>query len=261
MNPRLSAVSPTRREVSKGLASLPLATLLGSSALAQEVAASLEEVSLELASGRVVTGALARPEAGPAPTMLIIHEWWGLNDQIKTMAAEFAKQGYLTLACDLYGGVVATTSADAGYTMGQVKSEEASETLVGWADWLKAHEGSTGKIGTCGWCFGGGWSLNASLATPVDATVIYYGNVAKSAEELSALKGPVLGHFGSKDTYINEEMVSGFKTALAEAGKSAEIYTYNADHAFANPTTARYDEEDAALAWERTTRFLKDNLG
>lgn len=261
MNQKILNPLPTRRQISKGLASLPLATLLGSSALAQEVAASLDEVSLELPSGRVVKGALARPEEGPAPTMLLIHEWWGLNDHIKTMAATFASQGYLTLACDLYNGVVATTSADAGYTMGQVKPEEARETLVGWADWLKTHEGSTGKIGTCGWCFGGGWSLGASLATPVDATVIYYGNVAKSAEELSALKGPVLGHFGSRDTYINEEMVSGFQAALAEAGKAAEIYSYNADHAFANPTTARYDEEDAALAWERTTEFLKKHLG
>ncbi|MCB1489619.1 MAG: dienelactone hydrolase family protein, partial [Bauldia sp.] len=114
-----------------------------------------------------------------------------------------------------------------------------------------------------GWCFGGGWSLNASLATPVDATVIYYGNVAKTADELKALKGPVLGNFGTEDQNIDAEMVAGFEAAMKEAGKAGELTVnwYTADHGFANPTSARYDAEDTALAWDRTLAFLKANLG
>lgn len=253
-------LNPTRRHVTGGIATLPLAQILSDPVLAEEQASELEEVSLTLPSEREVFGALALPEVTPAPTLLLIHEWWGLNDYIKTMAAAFAAEGYLTLAVDLYGGVVATDRATAGYTMSNVKPEEATETLVGWAGWLREQENSSGKIGSCGWCFGGGWSLNASIETPIDATVIYYGNVAKSAQELASLEGPVLGHFGSKDTYINTAMVEGFEAALLEAGKSGVLHSYNADHAFANPTTARYDEEDAALAWERTLSFLKANL-
>jgi len=145
---------------------------------------------------------------------------------------------------------------------GAVKAEEATDTLVSWAGWLKRHEASTGKLGTVGWCFGGGWSLNASIATPVDATVIYYGRVTREAADLKKLKGPVLGHFGTQDKFINREMVSGFEAELAKAGKTdVTIHWYDADHAFANPSSARYDDADAKLSWDRTTTFFKENLG
>ena len=145
--------------------------------------------------------------------------------------------------------------------MRALNPQRATDTLVAWVDWLRNHERSNGKVATLGWCFGGGWSLNASLATAVDATVIYYGNVAKSADELANLNSPVLGHFGTLDKNINQEMVSGFEASLKAAGKSDyEFHWYEADHAFANPSGARYDEEDAALAWSRTTAFLAAKL-
>lgn len=250
----------TRRNVLAGTAASVLAGVLADPVRAQEVAASLDMIELVTGTGRTVSGALALPDVLPAPTMLIVHEWWGLNDAIKTMAAAFAKAGYVTLAVDLYDGIVATTPADAGYAMRNVKPEEALDTVTSWVDWLRGHEHSDGKLGTCGWCFGGGWSLNASLATLVDATVIYYGNVEKAADELAKLEGPVLGHFGTRDTYINDEMVSAFVDEMAKAEKSLEVHWYKADHAFANPTSARYDGEDAALAWTRTLAFLEANL-
>jgi carboxymethylenebutenolidase len=100
------------------------------------------------------------------------------------------------------------------------------------------------------------------LADPVDATVVYYGNVAKSADELKSLQGPLLGHFGTLDKNINRQMVEGFQKAAVEAGKQDQItvHWYEADHAFANPSGARYDVEDAKLAWERTMEFLRQNL-
>ncbi len=91
--------------------------------------------------------------------------------------------------------------------MGKVQDAQATETVTTWVDRLYGMKEVNGKVATLGFCFGGGWSLNASLAHPVDATVIYYGRVDKSAEELKKLKGPVIGHFGGKDTYINPPMV------------------------------------------------------
>jgi carboxymethylenebutenolidase len=147
--------------------------------------------------------------------------------------------------------------------MQAVNEEEANDTLTGWIDWLRRHQQCNGKVGTMGWCFGGGWSLNASMETPVDATIIYYGNVTRTPKQLSRLQGPVLGHFGTLDKSIDEAMVGGFERAMAEAGKAEqlEVHWYVADHAFANPTGARYDADDAALAWPRSVSFLHRHLG
>ena len=156
----------------------------------------------------------------------------------------------------------ADTPDGARALMQAVDGEAATDTLVSWIDFLRGHEATNGKVGTLGWCFGGGWSLNASLSAPVDATIIYYGNVAKEAGDLATLQSPVLGHFATKDGWINQEMVSGFESAMQAAGKSDLIvHWYEADHAFANPTNARYDADDAALSWERTTQFLREHLG
>ena len=246
-----------RRSVIKGVASLPLAALLADPELARATAQRLQEVSIEAAGKRVIA-ALAVPERTPAAGIMLIHEWWGLNDHIKTVAAEFAKEGYLGLAIDLYHGKVATTPAAARTFMTSIDPAASIEILGRWIDWL-GQQGN-GKVATIGWCFGGGWSLNASLKRPVDSTIIYYGNVAKEAADLASLKGPVLGHFATRDRWINQGMVAGFEKAMGQAGKRLDHYWYEADHAFANPTQARYDAEDAQLAWRRTLAFLKKHL-
>ncbi|MFZ1386316.1 MAG: dienelactone hydrolase family protein [Thiolinea sp.] len=260
--PPIELDSKQRRLFLQGLACLPLATVLAYPELAKAAAAKTEEVAITLEMDTKVTASLALPEAEKAPAVILIHEWWGLNDQIKAVAAELAAMGYLALAVDLYGGKVAKNPDEAKAFMGDLDSEIAKETMIGWVDYLKKHERANGKIATLGWCFGGGWSLNASIATPVDATIIYYGNVAKTANDLKALKGPILGQFGKLDKNINQAMVSGFEQEMEKAGKkdSLTVYWYEADHAFANPTGARYDEANAKLAWERTTEFLKKNL-
>ena len=212
------------------------------------------------AQGREVTASLALPEAAQAPAILLVHEWWGLNDQIKAVAAEFAREGFVALAVDLYDGGVATDPGGARALMQKVDAAEATDTLTSWTAWLRRHNRANGKLATIGWCFGGGWSLNASLAAPADATVVYYGSVAKTEDQLARLKGPVLGHFATKDQWINEDMVGGFEKAMAAAGKPFETHWYEAEHAFANPSGGRYDETDATLAWQRTLAFLKLHL-
>jgi len=251
-----------RRGFLKGLAVLPLASVLAYPELARAAGHNMTTpVSISTPSGITATGVIAMPKKTPAPTVLLIHEWWGLNDQIKAVAAEFAQQGYIALAVDMYGGDMATDAKGAMALMSKLDEKVATEQLASWIEWLKNHEKSTGKVGTVGWCFGGGWSLNASIATPVDATVIYYGRCKKTAAELASLDSPVLGHFGTLDKNINAEMVSGFEKAMAAAGKTdLTVHWYEANHAFANPSGARYDEADAALAWERTLAFYKQHL-
>ncbi len=249
-----------RRDLLIGLAGLPLAAVLADRRLARAAAESLETVTITTAGGRSVSAALGAPAALPAPAVMLVHEWWGLNDQIKSVAAALADAGYLALAIDLYDGNVTADPAVARELATGVKPKAATDTCASWIDWLRNHESGSGKVGTVGWCFGGRWSLNASLAAPVDATIVYYGNVKRTREQLAVLAGPVLGHFATRDRWINQEMVDGFEAEMAAAGKSAENHWYEADHGFANPTSARYDEEDTALAWRRTLAFFEAHL-
>lgn len=252
-----------RRLFLKGLTCLPLAAVLAHSDLAKAAADTTQTVTLKLPDGKEVSAALALPENDNAPTILLIHEWWGLNDQIKSVAAELAQQGYIALAVDLYGGGIATSGEEAMSLMKAVQPEAATQTLSGWIEFLRSHEKGNAKVATMGWCFGGGWSLNASVASAVDATVIYYGRVTTPADQLKNLSGPVLGHFGTLDKNINQEMVAGFESQMKEAGKAEQltVHWYEANHAFANPTGSRFDADDAATAWERTMSFLQTNIG
>ena len=253
-----------RRNVLKGAAALPLSAILADASITAAVAAGLDTVSIKTAGGRSVSATLALPAAQKAPALVLIHEWWGLNDQIKAVAADYARAGYVALAIDLYGGKVGKTPGESQALMrATMKNPKAGiETCGAWIDWLKQHPQSTGKVGTVGWCFGGGWSLNASIARPVDATVIYYGHVLRSALQLKKLKGPVMGHFAKRDRFIDAKMVAGFEFTMAQVGKAddLQVFWYDADHAFANPSGGRFDEEAARLARKRTADFFKNNL-
>ena len=219
-----------------------------------------QTVTLTLSDGSVVSAHFIEPSSSPTGSVVLIHEWWGLNRQIKNVAERFAAEGYLVLAVDLFEGKVAQDPNQARALTKNVNREVATETMVAWIDWVRSNPASNGKVGTVGWCFGGGWWLNASIATAVDATVIYYGRCAKSPEQTKRLSGPVMGHFATRDKWINQEMVSKFEAAMDASEKSYINYWYEADHAFANPTSARHDAEDAQLAWKRTLEFLRSNL-
>ena len=250
----------TRRQMVTGLAGISLAGLLMDSKRVAEAASGLETVITQ-ASGTQVMASLALPALTPAGAVVLIHEWWGLNDQIKAVASEVAGLGYIALAIDLYGGNVATNPGEANKYMLAVDPAMARATMSAWVDWLRARPDCTGKVASIGWCFGGGMSLQAALDRPLEGAIVYYGNVERRAEELSALKGPVLGQFATRDQWINPAMVAGFERAMKSAGKSLEDYSYEADHAFANPTGQNYDAEDARTAWDRTVAFLEQVLG
>jgi len=245
-------------------AGVPLALLLAGPANAQAVAARpIEDVGLALPGGQRVRAKLARPAAARAPAMMLIHENQGITEHFEQMASLFAQEGFLALAIDLFDGQTAADQAEAQRLQltGKINPAVATETVKAWIGWLRAHPNGTGKVGTVGWCFGGAWSLNASLAAPVDATVIYYGRVPADPAALAPLASPVLGHFGLEDRGINQEMVGAWQRAMAAASKRAEVHWYPANHAFANPTGNRYHEESARLAWGRTLAFLRTHLG
>lgn len=251
-----------RRDFIKGLTSLPIAAVLADPILSAAAAGRGEMKEIKGADGSTANGYLAKPKNHKAPTVILIHEWWGLNDQIKSVANDLAEQGYFAYAIDLYGGQSTREASKARSLMGAVDPALATAKLTTAINHFHQHPHGNGKVGTVGWCFGGGWSLNASIAAPVDATVIYYGNLKRTATDLAKLKGPVLGHFGDKDGWINPEMVAGFEAEMKKANKAdgLQAFIYSADHAFANPTSARYDAEDAATAWQRTLAFFKTNL-
>lgn len=201
----------------------------------------------------------------PLPAIIVIHEWWGLNDNVRATADRLAGEGYIVLALDLFGGETGASAEEARNLMTKVveNPEAAAENIRSAFEFVSQTGGAT-KVGSLGWCFGGGWSLNTALLLPddLDAAVIYYGRVIDDEERLRTVNAPILGHFGALDQGIPVDSVERFETALEYLGKDHEIHIYaDADHAFANPTGDRYNAEAAELAWKRTIEFLAANLG
>ncbi|MEL6616549.1 MAG: dienelactone hydrolase family protein [Bacteroidota bacterium] len=226
-----------------------------------------EEVEYATVNGETVTGTLVRPAdaSGPLPGIVVIHEWWGLNDNVRDMAKRLANQGYVALAVDLYGGRVAATPDSAMAYMRSAMAGEADLTanLEQAYAYLTEREQAP-SVASLGWCFGGMWSLRTALALPddLDAAVIYYGRPVTEADALRPLAMPVLAHFGEADDSIPMETVQAFESALDEAGVAHDVYTYpDAAHAFANPSGQAYDAEAAESAWARTSAFLAEHLG
>ena len=210
-------------------------------------------------------GFLAMPkEEGVYPGIVMIHEWWGLNDNIKEMARSLAAEGYVVLAVDLYNGKVGKNSSEAGQLAGAVRSNpnEAIQNMKSAVAYLKnLNNVDKEKIASMGWCFGGAMSLQLALNEKLAATVIYYGNLETNATKLSVIEWPVLGIFGSLDTSIPVNTVKQFEAALNEIGIENEIHIYDGvGHAFANPSGMNYAPEQTKDAWQKTVEFLNRNL-
>ncbi|MFB5620498.1 MAG: dienelactone hydrolase family protein [Nitrosopumilus sp.] len=209
-----------------------------------------------------VSGYLARPVSdGSYPGIVMIHEWWGLNDNIKEMADKLASHGYVVLAIDLYDGKVANTSDQARELITAFNSEYGLQNMNSAVS-LLSDVYSVDTVGSIGWCFGGGQSLNLALHNEeLDATVIYYGSLVTDPETLSVIDWPVLGIFAELDKGIPVETVNEFETALNQADVKNQIHIYDGvDHAFANPSGERYAPEASKDAWAQTISFLESNL-
>ena len=212
-----------------------------------------------------VSGILYTPAgSGPFPALIVIHEWWGLNDWVKEQAGKLAGQGYVALAVDLYRGKVADNPDTAHQLMRGVPEDRAVRDLRAAYDFLGSQSNvKKDRIGSIGWCMGGGYSLDAALAEPrLAATVINYGHLATETSELKKINAPILGLFGGQDQGIPPEDVKKFQKAMEQLGKKVEIKIYpDAGHAFENPNNkSGYRPEDAADAWRLTVEFLAANL-
>lgn len=204
---------------------------------------------------------LSLPEGkGPFPAIIVIHEWWGLNENIEHWSDRLAKTGWAALAVDLYSGTVAKTPDEAMAAMKKVDPAKASATISAAIDFVsKDPRIAAPTRAVIGWCFGGGWSLQTALAHPeLDGAIIYYGQLETDPAKLGVIKGKLLGVFGNKDKGIPPAKVDEFEAALKKAGVRETIYRYDAEHAFANPSNPKYDENASADAWSHVLAFLDD---
>lgn len=198
------------------------------------------------------------------PAIILVHEWWGLNDEIRALADRIAAEGFVVLAVDLYGGKSAKTSPDARKLMQEVleNPESAAENLRQACDWVSSTAGAT-QVGVVGYGLGGGWSLNAAMALPdkLDAAVMFYGQVSDDEQELAPLDTPLLGFFGAADVSIPLDAVNNFELALQNLDKAFEIEIYpDARGGFASPRNRNFDADLEAQSWRKMLEFLRENL-
>lgn len=219
-----------------------------------------EMITFKAADGKDASGFLIQAEQPTNNYLFVFHEWWGLNDYIKQQSAAFQKDlgNVNVLALDLYDGKVTASREEAAKLMSAVDVRRA-EAIVNGA---VKHVGADAGIFTVGWCFGGGWSLQASMLSGKQGAgcIIYYGMPEKDVAKLKTLNGDVLGIFASKDTWITQDVVKEFDRNMKAAGKRADIVSFDADHAFANPSNPVYDKEAADKAYKYSLEFLKQRL-
>ena len=248
-------------------------------ARAPEIPVTTETVAYtQTAEGESVSGYLAAPAMpdsvlsargmDPAsdslPGIVVIHEWWGLNDNIRTATRRIAGQGYRALAVDVYKGAIATSSDSAQALMQRAMSrrEQVMANLQDAHDYLRTEAGAP-RVAVMGWCFGGGRTFDAVAAAPTqyDAAVAYYGTPeSMTTDVLRKTTTPIQAHFGRKDQAVSVESARNFQTRFQDTGAEGAIYFYDAGHAFANPSGESYVPEAAEQAWSRTTTFLSQYL-
>src|SRR5437588_4522114 len=204
------------------------------------------------------------PGKGHFPALIVIHEYRGLNDWVKEQASKLSDQGYVALAVDLYRGKIATTPDMGHELMRGLPEDRAKRDLHAAFEFLSSQPNvRKDRIGSIGWCMGGGYSLDVALQEPtLAADVINYGHLATDSEALKKINAPILGLFGGQDHGIPPEDVRKFGATLDQLGKKVDIKIYDdAGHAFENPNNKDgYRAADAADAWNRTVSFLAANL-
>lgn len=217
-------------------------------------------VTYKTSDGKAANAFLFKAKKTTNNWLLVVHEWWGLNDWVKHESEKlYADLGNVNvLDLDLYDGKVAATREDAGKYMQAVSDARARAIING----AIAYVGPKAHIATIGWCFGGGWSLQASMMAGKQGIgcVMYYGMPEQDVNKLKTLNADVLGNFANKDGWINPKVVARFAADMKTAGKVLHLYQYNADHGFANPSNPVYDSQATKDAYARTIIYLKPKL-
>lgn len=219
-----------------------------------------EIISLETSHG-ATTAHVARPEDNAAACVILIHEWWGINDHIRDITTRYAKEGYLCIAPDLYRGTVAKNTEEAAKLMQGLAIEDGLETIGATIAEAKTSYNAR-KFGITGYCMGGTFALRAACEIDeLAAAAPFYGDIPEE-NVLKQLKAPTLFIAGKLDAWINPEKVKQLTEAASKYDLTVEAVSYDADHAFFNNTRPEvYDAEAAADAWQRVLELFRENLG
>ena len=213
-----------------------------------------------------VSGYLAAPSGGGKhPALIVVHEWWGLNDWVRAKADKFAGDGYVALAVDLYRGKSAGNDPDVAHQLARgLPEDRAARDLDAAFRYLAARaDVDPARIGSIGWCMGGGYSLQAAIEEPsLAACVIYYGRLVTDPKTIEKIHAALLGNFGAEDQGIPPSMVQTFEKEAHAAGKSVDFKIYpGSGHGFAsNPDPKVYNAAAAKEADARTDAFLAGKL-
>ena len=223
-----------------------------------------EEVEFE-ANGATARGYLAEPE-GEGPGVVVLQEWWGVEDHIRDVCDRFAGEGFVALAPDLFHGETTDQPDEAQQKMMAMNMEEAEKEMRGAVDYVAAHPKCNGQVGAVGFCLGGGLSVWAGTANPkVGAVSTFYYVMPHGKPDFSKLQAPVLGHFGTSDDFISQDDARALEEEIREKG-SVEVqfeFYEGAGHAFFadHNRLGTYHEEHARSAWQKTVDFFKRHLG
>jgi carboxymethylenebutenolidase len=212
-------------------------------------------------------GYLAVPESGHGPGVVVLQEWWGLNDQIREVCDRFASEGFVALAPDIYRGVVTAEPDEAAKLMMALNIEQAAKDMAGAVDWLAAHDAVTSTgVGVTGYCMGGGLALWLATLRPgvVTAVAPHYGIIPWPAAQpdYAVMTASVQGHYAENDDFAGPPAVAALEEQLTAAGKDYELFVYpDCEHAFTNHHRPEvFHEEHSATAWARTVEFLRANV-
>ena len=217
-----------------------------------------ESITFKTPDGKTATGYLVMSNSKKTDKYLfLVHEWWGLNDNTKREAEEWAKKlgNVHVLAIDMYDGKVTADPSEAGKLMQSVDAARGKSIVEG----AFMYAGADAKVATMGWCFGGGWSVQSALVgnKNVVGTVSFYGMPEMKVERLKTLNADILAIYGTQDKWITPEVGAKFEKAMKDAGKGIESLYYDADHAFANPSNPKFDEKSTKDANQKAFVYLQ----
>ncbi|MEZ4363588.1 MAG: dienelactone hydrolase family protein [Kofleriaceae bacterium] len=207
------------------------------------------------------SGALVAPPGEErVPAVVLLQEYWGLNEHIQDLARRWAAEGFLVLAPDLYRGVLAEDATKAGELMSQLDRGRALADIAGAVAQLRAHPRCRGKVGVTGYCMGGAYALAAAARLPdLDAVIPFYG--IPPQQDWSKITAPVQAHFAEHDGWAKPDAARAIQEAVRAGGGEMELFVYDAQHAFCNDTRpAVYAAEHAATAWQRSVAFFRKHL-
>jgi carboxymethylenebutenolidase len=216
-------------------------------------------------SAGVAPGYLAVPTPEHGPATIVMQEWWGLDEHIRSVCDRLAAEGLFALAPDLYRGETTTQPSEAEQKMMALSMGQVEQDMCGAADFLASQAGVEGSgVGSVGFCLGGGLSVWAAATCPkIAAAVTYYYVMPHGKPDFANIKGPVLGHFGTADAFISPEQARALESELRDAGVEVTFHYYEGmGHAFFNDTNrlGTHDAEAAQTSWERTVSFLREAL-